>query len=161
MLMCQELYFTWYHPIYVLLSKSCFISDMTRERIKYCSPLLVNAMFAISSHFSGRLSARADPADPSTVGDHFFTEAKQLLLTEEMHPSITLVQALMMMSLREVGCGRDSTGWMYIGRAVHAALDLGLHLPVTGTGDDAQNRFTPTETEVRKITFWGLFFVDK
>jgi hypothetical protein len=62
------------------------------------------------------------------------------------------------MALREAGCGRDTTSWMYFGRALHVALDLGLHLPAKL---EASTLFSPTELEVRRITFWGLFVVDK
>jgi len=154
----QNLYFTWQHPVHVLLSKSCFLSDMKKHRTKYCSSLLVNAILALASHYSERLDVRSNLADSSTVGNHFFTEARRLLLVEEGRSSLTVAQALALMAMREAGCGRDSNGWMYCGRSLHVALDLGLHLPAKV---DASSPFSPTEMEVRRITFWGLFVLDK
>ncbi|TGZ80319.1 hypothetical protein EX30DRAFT_396336 [Ascodesmis nigricans] len=154
-----SLYFTWHHPIHVLLSKNCFLSDMERRRSKYCSPLLVNAILALACHYTSHPAARLDPADPSTCGDHFFREAKALLQEEEEdNPSLTVVQALAIMSLREAGKGRDSSGWMYAGRAIRVALDLGLQVPITA---ETGKHFTHTEIEVRKITLWGVFLLDK
>ncbi|KAI5784739.1 fungal-specific transcription factor domain-containing protein [Geopyxis carbonaria] len=153
------LYFTWHHPIHLLVSKSCFLSDMHKHRSKYCSSLLVNALLALACHYSSRLEARSDPSDPSTNGAHFFAEAKRLLLEEEDHPSTTVAQALALMSLRETGCGHDSSAWMYSGRAFRVALDLGLNLDAHGA--NIKYSFTHTENEVRHITFWGLFVLDK
>jgi hypothetical protein len=131
---------------------------MKKHRTKYCSSLLVNAILALASHYSERLDVRSNLADSSTVGNHFFTEARRLLLVEEGRSSLTVAQALALMAMREAGCGRDSNGWMYCGRSLHVALDLGLHLPAKV---DASSPFSPTEMEVRRITFWGLFVLDK
>ncbi|RPB05323.1 hypothetical protein L873DRAFT_1758261 [Choiromyces venosus 120613-1] len=150
----MSLYFTWSHPSYVLFSKSCFLSDMSRGRNKYCSSLLVNAILALACHYSDREEAR-ETCSLAIMADHFFQEAKRILATEGEAPCLTSVQALALMSLREAGCGRNSSGWMYSGRAFRMALDLGLNLRLDWPG------FSPTETEVRKITFWGCFTLDK
>lgn len=131
---------------------------MERRRSKYCSPLLVNAILALACHYSTHPAARLDPADLSTTGDHFFREAKMLLQEEEDNPSLTVVQALGIMSLREAGKGRDSSGWMYAGRAIRVAMDLGLQVSITS---EMEKHFTHTEIEVRKITLWGIFLLDK
>ena len=149
----MELYFCWQHPFYVVLSKECFVHDMSKGRSKYCSPLLVNALLAIACGFSDRPEARMNPLKPKTVGDHFFAEARRLLFEDE-HSSLTTVQALALMGLREASCGRDSNGFQYAGRCIRMALELGLHLSFTAED------LTPTEIEVRKITFWGCFTLD-
>jgi Fungal specific transcription factor domain len=122
---------------------------MNRGRAKYCSSLLVNAILALACQFSEREEARG------SIADHFFQEAKRLLMAEGENPCLTSVQALALMSLREAGCGHNSSGWMYSGRAFRMALDLGLNLQLEWEG------LSPTETEVRKITFWGCFTLDK
>lgn len=139
----------------MLFSKSCFLADMSRGRTKYCSSLLVNAILALACHFSNRPEARADPNNPGSTGDHFFREAKRILAVEGDIPSLTSVQALALMSLHEAGCGRDSSGWMYSGRAFRMGLDMEFNLSLDGLG------LSPTEIEVRKITFWGCFTIDK
>ena len=138
----------------MLFSKSCFLSDMSRGRTKYCSSLLVNAILALACHYSDRKGTR-ETGSLSVTADNFFQEAKRILVVEGETPCLTSVQALALMSLREAGCGRNSSGWMYSGRAFRMALDMGLNLPLDWQG------FSPTETEVRKITFWGCFTLDK
>ncbi|KAF1849858.1 C6 transcription factor-like protein [Cucurbitaria berberidis CBS 394.84] len=150
------LYFTWSHPFYVLFSRECFYKDFRAGREKYCSPLLVNAVCAYACHLTDDAAGRTDPTNFRTAGDHYFAEAKRLLFEDET-PSLTTAQALCVMSLREPSSGRDSSGFSYIGRCIRMCVELGLHLnnsasPVLG--------LTPSEIEVRKVTFWGCFTVD-
>ncbi|PSN68600.1 hypothetical protein BS50DRAFT_461464, partial [Corynespora cassiicola Philippines] len=151
-----DLYFKWSHPFYVIFSRECFLKDFRNGREKYCSQLLVNSILAYACHFSDEPAARTDPENARTAGDHFFAEARRLLFEDES-PSLTTTQALCVMALREPSMSRDSLGFMYAGRCMRMAIELGLHLsnlasPALG--------LTPSEVEVRKVTFWGCFTVD-
>ena len=150
-----NIYFCWGHPFYVLFSKELFLDDMNKGRSKYCSPLLVNALLAFACAFSDRPEAREDPSDPTTAGNHFFAEAARLLFESDAS-NLTTVQALALMGLREVSCGRDSSGFQYAGRCVRMSIELGLHLSFASASD----KISPTELEARKITFWGCFVND-
>jgi hypothetical protein len=66
-------------------------------------------------------------------------------------PSLSMVQALGIMSFRETSHGRDSNGYQYTGRCLRVALEMGLHLSVMSSS------LRPAEYEARKITFWGVF----
>jgi hypothetical protein len=149
-----NLYFQWSHPFYVIFSRECFLRDFQSGRQKYCSPMLVNAILAYACHFTDEPAGRTDPENFRTAGDHFFAEARRLLYEDET-PSLTTTQALCVMAMREPSAGRDSSGFMYIGRCLRMAVELGLHLNTT-----ASPKFTPSEIEVRKVTFWGCFVVD-
>ena len=151
-----NLYFTWCHPFYVLLSRECFYKDFRAGRDKYCSPLLVNAICAYACHLTEEPAGRTDPTNFRTAGDHFFAEAKRLLFEDET-PSLTTVQALCVMSMREPSTGRESSGFGYIGRCIRMCVELGLHL---NNSASPALRLTPSEVEVRKVTFWGCFTVD-
>lgn len=151
-----SLYFKWSHPFYVLFSRECFNKYFQSGREKYCSSLLVNAICAYACHLTNEPASRTDPSNIRTAGDHFFAEARRLLFENE-NPSLTTVQALCVMALREASTGRDSTGFSYIGRCIRMCVELGLHLnnhamPTQG--------LTPSEIEVRKVTFWGCFTVE-
>jgi hypothetical protein len=146
-------YFAWSHPIYQLFSKDHFLEDFKHNRTKYCSSLLVNALCAYGCRFSDRPGARIDPGNSRTAGDHFWVEAKRLL-DENQDVSLTTVQALAVMSMREASAGRDSSGFMYAGRCLRMAIELGLHLHLGATYLD------PVEEEIRRITFWGCFIMD-
>ncbi|KAL6703232.1 hypothetical protein ACN47E_010094 [Coniothyrium glycines] len=151
-----HLYFTWSHPFYVLFSRECFYKDFRCGREKYCSSLLVNAICAYACHLTDEPAGRTDPSNFRTAGDHFFAEARRLLFEDET-PCLTTIQALCVMALREPSTGRDSTGFSYIGRCIRMCVELGLHLD---NNVDPCPSLTPSEVEVRKVTFWGCFTVD-
>lgn len=150
------LYFTWSHPFYILFSRESFYKDFIEGRNKYCSPLLVNAICAYACHLTDEPAGRTDPSNFRTAGDHFFAEAKKLLHEDES-PSLTTTQALCIMSMREPSTGRESSGFGYIGRCIRMCVELGLHL--NNSASPALG-LTPSEIEVRKVTFWGCFTVD-
>nr|KMM71843.1 nitrate assimilation regulatory protein nirA [Coccidioides posadasii RMSCC 3488] len=109
------MYFTWHYPYFTTLSKRLFYRDFVRGRpSEYCSALLVNAMLALGCHFSSWPATREDPNDSATAGDHFFREAKRLILEHDEHEKARLcnVQAFAIMSVREAGCdARRITFW--------------------------------------------------
>lgn len=117
----MALYFCWEYPTFASLSKEHFIVDFRVGRPRYCSPLLVNALLAVGCRFSNQPEARADPNNHDTAGDHFFEEAKRLL-AEDKGQSLTKVQALGLMSIREASYGRDTESWFYSGQSIRIAL---------------------------------------
>lgn len=160
-----NMYFTWHYTYFTTLSKSLFYRDFflgkpppdIRRKTEYCTPLLVNAMLALGCHFSSWPAARSDPSDSATAGDHFFKEAKRLILVNDEHenPRLATVQALALMSVREAGCGREAKGWLYSGMSFRMAYDLGLNVDHGLLNVDEQ------EADARKMTIWGCFLFDK
>lgn len=159
------MYMTWHYSYFTTLSKSLFWRDFqtgkpsrhTNRRTEYCTPLLVNAMLALGCHFTSWPAARSDPNDSATSGDHFFREAKRLILENDEHenPRLATVQALALMSVREAGCGREARGWVYSGMSFRMAADLGLNI------DSGSTDLDEAEVDARRITIWGCFLFDK
>lgn len=170
-----NMYFTWHYSYFTCLPKSLFYRDFllgkpplnTRRKTEYCTSVLVNAMLALGCHFTSFPAAREHPNDSATAGDHFFKEAKRLIMENDEHekPKITTVQALALMSVREAGCGREAKGWVYSGMSFRMACDLGLNLNAGGlagglaSGNDRS--IDEDEEDARRITFWGCFLFDK
>ena len=152
-----SLYFCWEYPVFTILSEHYFRNDMRNKRRQYCSPLLVNAILAVACRFSDRPEARTISDDGRTAGDHFFEEA-ELLLAGDSTPGLTTLQALGIMSVREASSGRESKGFSLAGQCTRMAIQLGLQLPCAGVDGVA---FSPTELEVRAITFWGSFALEQ
>ncbi|KAK4494399.1 hypothetical protein PRZ48_014697 [Zasmidium cellare] len=166
-----NMYFTWHYPFFTTLSRQLFYRDFmlgrppphTRRKTHYCTPLLVNAMLALGCHFTSHGGARENPDDSATAGDHFFREAKRLIMENDEHekPHLTTVQALALMSVREAGCGREARGWVYSGMSFRMACDMGLNLD---SSQLTSNKFVSgdeNEEDVRKVTFWGCYLFDK
>lgn len=160
-----NMYFTWHYTYFTTLSKSLFWRDFllgnssrnSKRKTEYCTPLLVNAMLALGCHFTSWPHARANPKDSATAGDHFFKEAKKLILQNDEHenPKLATVQALALMSVREAGCGREARGWVYSGMSFRMAYDLGLNI------DSGSANLDETEVDARRVTIWGCFLFDK
>ncbi|KAL8814809.1 MAG: hypothetical protein Q9223_006000 [Gallowayella weberi] len=160
----MNMYFTWHYTYFTTLSKSLFYRDFllgkpppgTRRKTEYCTPLLVNAMLALGCHFTSWPAARSNPSDSATAGDHFFREAKRLIMENDEHesPRLATVQALALMSVREAGCGREAKGWVYSGMSFRMAYDLGLNV------DSGHMSLDEEENDSRRITIWGCFLFD-
>jgi Fungal specific transcription factor domain len=162
----MNMYFTWHYPYFTTLSRSLFYRDFLRGKVSngygrkpvYCTSLLVNAMLALGCHFTSWPAGRENPDDAASAGDHFFKEAKRLIIENDEYetPRLTTVQALALMSVREAGCGREAKGWVYSGMSFRMAYDMGLNL-------DSRKGTTLDEAEIdaRRITFWGCFLFDK
>ncbi|KAF5678484.1 NirA-like nitrate assimilation regulatory protein [Fusarium heterosporum] len=146
------LYFCWEYPTFASLSKEHFLHDFQDTRNRYCSSILVNALLALGCRFSTHPMSRANPNDPYTSGDHFFKEALRLLAQETDHHTLTTIQALGIMSIREASCGRDSESWYYAGQSIRLAIEMGLHR-IMDEGDE-------DELAVQAATFWGAFALD-
>lgn len=150
------------------------------QPMRYCTPLLFNAMLAVGCHFTAHPLARSDKNDPDTAGDHFFDECKRLILKNDEHvtPRLTTVQALALMSVREAGCAREERGWSYSGMSFRMGTEMGLHLDLEGGGNEGSHldstsgtlrqrsigrsgRMSEEELDARRITFWGCFLFDK
>lgn len=155
------MYFTWHYPFFTILAKDVFYRDyVSGISSPYCSPLLVNAMLSLGCHFSSWEGAFADPNNIATAGDHFFKEAKRLILANDEHETAKLctVQAFALMSVREAGCGREGKGWVYSGLSFRMAFDLGLNVDASDLG---AHSLSEEEIDARRITFWGCYIVDK
>lgn len=164
-----NMYFTWHYSYFATLSKNLFYRDFFRgkpagflHKTTYCSPLLVNAMLALGCHFTNVEGAYATQEDSWTKGDHFFAEAKRLIVENDEYekPRLTTVQALALMSVREAGCGREAKGWVYSGMSFRMAQDLGLNLDIGGINTEKE-QLDETEIDARRMTFWGCFLFDK
>jgi hypothetical protein len=153
----MALYFCWEYPTFASLSKEHFLSDFRAGRSRYCSSLLVNAMLSLGCRFADLPKSRADPNDPATSGDHFFAEAKRLL-AEDDRRSLTCIQAIGLISIREASYGHDSESFYYAGQAIRLAVEAGLHLEV---GQSFGHSSLDGVNGVRASTFWGAFALDQ
>lgn len=156
----MTMYFTWHYPFFTILSKNLFYRDYIRgASSSYCSELLVNAMLALGCHFSSWQGSFDNLRDLATAGNHFFREAKRLVLENDEHENSKLctVQAFALMSVREAGCGREGKGWVYSGLSFRMAFDLGLNLDSA----NLSNNLSDEEIDARRITFWGCYLIDK
>lgn len=147
------LFFCWEYPTFVSLSREHFISDFRNGINRYCSPILVNAILALGCRFSNHAFGRSMPEDPLSAGDLFFHETNRLIKSEPNLHSLPIIQALGLMSLREISCGRQANAHYLAGQAVRLTFEMGLH-------DPREGKFTRDDLIVRSATFWGVYALD-
>lgn len=152
------LYFCWEYPTFASLSKEHYLRDFHSGRNRYCSSLLTNALLALGCHFSMQIEPWEGPGTPLDSGENFFTEGQRLYSQEKNHHSLTTIQALGIMSLREASCGRMSNSGYYAGQCMRLAIEMDLHKTryFEKQSQEDQDEFT-----VRLATFWGAFALDK
>ncbi|KAH7020463.1 nitrogen assimilation transcription factor nit-4 [Ilyonectria destructans] len=155
-----DLYWRWQNPWNHVIHKEAFLRDFHQKGDgKYCTELLLSAIFALASRYSDRPELRSIPDDPSTAGQGFLTQSKILLLYESEAPTVTTVQAACLMALRTMSDNKEALGWLYCGNATRMAFNLGLHLDCSR--ELAAGYITELEAEVRKVTWWSCYNLDK
>lgn len=147
-----ELYFTWHHPFFHLFSEQRFRADFSSGKLANCSPLLVNAILATGCSYSDRLEALANPQDKNSVGEHFGKEAKRIF-EKGGKRTITTIQALPIMAIRESGCARDLMGRWYLSLAYRLVCDPSYN----GILVPQQIQKNNIDEEAWRITFWGCY----
>lgn len=90
--------------------------------IQTTSPPLLLAMLAIAS-----CVAQPDPGH-GVDGEKLFQMAERSMHHCRMEARIDLIQSLILLSLRQTGCGDKHMAFSYAGRACCMALNLGLNL---------------------------------
>lgn len=111
-----DLYWKWQNPWYYVVHKESFLRDFRqRGHGRYCSALLLSAIFSLASRYSDRPELRSDPDDPNTAGQCFVEQCKILFLYEMEAATITTVQAACLMALRTMSDNKDALGWLYCG----------------------------------------------
>ncbi|KAH8897789.1 hypothetical protein GQ53DRAFT_451084 [Thozetella sp. PMI_491] len=128
------------HPIIVNLVKTFFLHlgcnyPFLRERkclkmlqAKTMEPILVDAMCALAARFSELpvLSEADGKLKKSDYGTVFAQRAKAATVDTFPCPSVSTVQALLLMAYEGFGANQDSALWMYLGCAIRMMVDLGL-----------------------------------
>ncbi|KAL7418775.1 hypothetical protein Q5752_006458 [Cryptotrichosporon argae] len=136
-------YFTHVHNVWPLIYKPLFSPHTVS------SPLLLS-MLAIAVCVSSPL-----PTDGGVDGDALFRMAESSLHHCRQENRVDLIQALILLSLRQTGCGDKNSAFAYAGRACCMALNLGLNLAPTHKG------VASAEDEIRSRVYWNCYVLDK
>ena len=172
-----ELYWIFVHPHIPLLYRSLFVRQyrntihgsastgadgrlLPAQAVGGRVPaVLLFALYSVAARYSDTGSMRKEGVYWK-AGDGYATKAKELIHEDFGSSRLTTVQALLLLSYREVGCGAMAQSWIYLGMATRMAQDLGLFrdvdkwfLPV--------NAFGYEEKQTRKRVWWACIVMDK
>ncbi|KAJ5772784.1 hypothetical protein N7457_007680 [Penicillium paradoxum] len=112
------------------------------------------ALWAILSYTvtQSRSNSRAGPAGTVNLAKEYYAVSRSLIPTEKERYEIGHVQALLLLSLVNMGLEDWTAAWLLSGQAVRMAISIGL-----GTLSD---RRRPDEPRQGKAVFLGCFVVD-
>ncbi|KAK4962429.1 hypothetical protein LTR10_000055 [Elasticomyces elasticus] len=155
-----ELFWKWQNPWQYLIHKRMFCDALQKGVYDdYCTPLLLQCILSLGARYSDRIELRDFPDQPETAGNALTNQAKAILHMEVEHPTTSTVAALALLGLRVMSVNQEALGWTYVGMAVRIAYNLGLNHDCTDWVK--QGKITEDEAEIRKITWWGCFLLDK
>ncbi|KAB8239029.1 Zn(II)2Cys6 transcription factor [Aspergillus alliaceus] len=159
-----QLYFTWHGPCLHAVDEEIFWRSRAQKSNNdgvdspYYSRTLSDAMCAIGAKYEPKYHPDL-VTYPRSLAEFFSDRAKISLESELENPSLTTVQALVILGAYEASCTRDTRGWLYSGMAMRLAFDLGLHLdmaPYVGRGT-----ISCKDYDVRRITFWAVYMSEQ
>ncbi|KFY47225.1 hypothetical protein V494_00089 [Pseudogymnoascus sp. VKM F-4513 (FW-928)] len=158
----MNLYFTWQDPSFHAVDRKMFEEAKVTwcdkgEDTAYYSEALRNAICCLGAAFD----ARHHPAlvtFPRSLADFFADRAKALLEIELDMPCVATIQTLILLSAHDIGCGRDSRGWLFSGMAMRLSFNLALNQDLKPY--IAKGVVTAAEADLRRTVFWAAFLVD-
>ncbi|KXH27185.1 hypothetical protein CSIM01_12054 [Colletotrichum simmondsii] len=158
-----NLYFTWQDPFQHVVDRTLYEEAKhswheREEDTPYYSEALRNAMCSLGANFETRYHP-SFITFPKSLPDFFAARAKTLLEIELDSPSVSTVQAMIVLSSHEIGANRDSRGWLYSAMAIRLAFDLALHKDMTPYVN--KSILKPAEAELRRAVFWGAYTMDQ
>lgn len=154
------LFWRWQNSWQYIVCRESFVRDLYIEKTgRYCTPLLLTAIMALSSRYSPRPELRTDAADANTAGAIFAQQAKTMLDCEYEAPTTSTVQATAILGLYWASIDNEGQGFMYIGMASRMAMNLGLHCDCSYYA--TKGLISQKDVEERSIAFWGIYVLDK
>ncbi|KAG8624549.1 hypothetical protein KVT40_007616 [Elsinoe batatas] len=147
-------YVLYHHPYFPIFSVQHFLGDFRSGDTQFCSSILIYAILSMAcNYWKGKIQGDHDkPARAHEFGETFaHTVQKKLFNTREA--SLTTIQAISILGMRQGSTGDLNGAYHWHGVALRMALSMNMHLEA-----DAQDvEIDPIEQEVRKLTFWGVY----
>ncbi|KAF8980024.1 hypothetical protein BGZ46_004737 [Entomortierella lignicola] len=151
-----NIHFRFVHPVLPMLHQKILYDQVHGN--ESILPHLLFAVFGLASRFSEspvfRTPQPGSDRPPCTV---FYERAKQLIKEEYDHSQIGTVQALLLMSVQQMGFCESQKAWLHVGMAIRMAQDLGLNKELP-EHEQSRNRLS---AELRKRTWWSCYVVER
>lgn len=114
-----ESYWVYYNPIFQVVDREAFQDDKESGGTQYYSGFLHITILAMGFRFADKSRSDVQRLQlPGTRESTLHREAKYLSEYELERPGgLPSIQALVLLSSLESGCGRDNAGWMYAGQS--------------------------------------------
>lgn len=161
---CVANFFKWLYPdITVFIHRESFLNEFLNpgSNQKYCSKELVYAIAALGAKCS-------DTEVQRDLAQVFYESARATIFAKKVcEPQINTLQALLCLSLYELGDGNVSASWMLSGMAIRMGYDLGFQLNPsdwtiadTNASTSQQAIIAKMDIMIRSRIYWGCYIVD-
>lgn len=161
---CVANFFKWLYPdITVFIHRESFLNEFLNHSSsqKYCSTELVYAIAALGAKCADNVAER-------DLAQSFYESARASIFSKKIcEPQLNTLQALLCLSLYELGDGNASASWMLSGMAIRMGYDLGFQLnPSDWTIGDSnvstsqQAVIAEMDVMIRSRIYWGCYIVD-
>ncbi|KAI9802124.1 MAG: hypothetical protein M1833_002045 [Piccolia ochrophora] len=137
---------------FLFLQRERFLRDVEDKKV---DAILVNAVCALAARFSTHpllstpndartsdASEHGSAVPKSQYGEPFAQRAKSAVVDTFSCPTMSVVQACLLLAYDEFGSDHDSGLWMYLGVAIRMAQDLGMQ-KLEGIHFEGRNGPTP------------------
>ncbi|RCH83372.1 hypothetical protein CU097_003453, partial [Rhizopus azygosporus] len=158
-----KIYFANIHPVLPVVNKAKFLEQYRDQSDTYPPADLLNAMLGAAARFVECDSLNRNPRSPDSIwdvsvgwSDQFFEQAERIITQCNPHPTISKVQAIILIhNHRGSMDSKSSACWMLGGIGVRMAQCLGLN-------KDCEEWDIPeSEKQTRKRIWWSLYIADR
>ncbi|KAK7443694.1 fungal specific transcription factor domain-containing protein [Colletotrichum acutatum] len=162
-----DLFWKWQSSYLLVIDRALFLrhreiwddSEGHRGDRNYYTPCLLYAIMALASMISlDKGVVRYSTSPGSVAGETFAKRARSMFDLEMDHPTISTVQAALILGSRYGAMKDNSLGWMYSGIAFRMASKLGLHLDCSKAV--ASGKMIQEMADLRRRVFWGCHIED-
>jgi hypothetical protein len=159
----SDLFFAHLGCSFPFLQRERFLQDLKEKKV---DTMLVDAVCALAARFSPHPllgPPQAPPIDPSQLpadpklsdrGLPFAQRATSALVDSLSCPTLSAVQACLLLAYEQFGSNHDSGLWMYLGISIRMAQDLGLQKYQGLKHNYGQKGVTPSEVMTGQAGKW-------
>ncbi|KAG9323250.1 hypothetical protein KVV02_000144 [Mortierella alpina] len=148
-----QLFFDSVYFQFPIIHPATFMKQYREGKV---SPNLLNAMCAGVARFSNHPDVATTPS--FLAGEPFATNVRGSLIDAVDVPSVSNVQALILLAMYEYGAARGPRAWMFGGMAIRMAQELGLNREDSSPVFYLKGDWVMRET--RRRAFWSCFVMD-
>jgi hypothetical protein len=149
-------YWDHYNPIIEVVPREPFMQGYRTDDTELYSTFLHLTVLALGVRFAPKERSDIMQLMVSPYESSFHRQSKQLVERElEKGGRLPSIQALLLLSDLECGCGRDMMGWMYAGMACRLFFDMGLNVDGLSLG------LSRWDAEVRQKVSVACLLTDK
>lgn len=159
-------FFVWRYPdVTMFIHRESFLTDFYKSKddikmsVTYCSEELIYALCCL-----GSFDSRKSPgSDVNHLAEHFYHLSRSLIfekLRTDSYPSLVMMQALLTLSLYDLGRGNNFSAWLLSGMAIRLGEHKGLSHEPSQWKSDSGTILSDYDIRVRSRVYWGCYLTE-